>query len=69
MSLATLPTTIWQAVATSPQMWRSLCPQGMEFMSLCYAKEPGEEELDMARRLRLADSLGVYVGAGRLLQL
>lgn len=38
-----------------------LMSQGMEFMSLCYAKEPGEEELDMARRLRLADSLGVYV--------
>ncbi len=38
-----------------------LMSQGMEFMSLCYATEPGEKELDMARRLRLADSLGVYV--------
>lgn len=38
-----------------------LMSQGMEFMSLCYATEPGERELDMARRLRLADSLGVYV--------
>lgn len=38
-----------------------LMSQGMEFMGLCYATEPGEEELNLARRLRLADSLGVYV--------
>ena len=39
-----------------------LMSQGMEYLSLCYATEPSESVLDTARQLRMADSLGVYVG-------
>ena len=39
-----------------------LMSQGMEYMSLCYATEPSAQVLDTARQLKMADSLGVYVG-------
>lgn len=38
-----------------------LFSQGMEYLSLCYATEPDEKTLNLARQLKLADSLGVYV--------
>lgn len=35
--------------------------QGMEYLSLCYAQEPATQDVELVTRLKMADSLSVYV--------
>lgn len=35
--------------------------QGMEYLSLCYAQKPAAQDVELATRLKMADSLSTYV--------